>query len=131
MRIPDRCDIRVDAGCIKVEQGPEWLARLLYDPPSFVEIGVFVIAIVVVGLAYLGYRNVNDDANAKTEVSIEMAQNALVVVFALLLTSLLVEVATLPYVLDVALGGGGGWLAAMVLTKATRRAMNDEPNTPL
>lgn len=90
---------------VEVEQGPAVIVQLLYNPPSWAAPLVVVLMIGVAGLAYLGYRRHGIDEQVKAEITERM----LLILFVFGLTITTVELDIFPYVVDVAIGGIGGY----------------------
>lgn len=91
---------------IHIQQGPDWLVMLLYNPPWWVEWAGYAVTLSCIGLAYLGYQQTDID----NQIVAEMARNAIIVLGAAVVTIALVNYAALPYIADVVIGGVSGWL---------------------
>lgn len=98
---------------VYVEQGPEWLADLLYFPPWWLEPLLTGIVIVTIALAAWGYYR----RGAPVEVRIRMLENGLHVGAIAIATYLLTQHAQFPYVLDVAGGVTIGWLVLVAVKR--------------
>lgn len=85
---------------VEVEQGPRWLAELLYGPPQWL-LFVVVAAILALGIGLVfAWKKAAVDKDAL----VEMATNVGVFAGSGTATLLAVEYLTLPYLADVAVG---------------------------
>lgn len=98
---------------VYVEQGPEWLADLLYFPPWWLKPLLAGFVVVVIALAAWGYYR----KGAPVEVRVRMLENGLLVGAIALATYGLTKHAPLPYVLDVAGGVAIGWVVLAALKR--------------
>lgn len=106
----------VDGRPIHVRQGPEWLVRLLYDPPGWLVAAVVVGVLVVVGLAA---RTVYLDGEAAlADASDDMVRNAAIVVGVVVVTKASMATLALAYWGDVLLGWLGGSALGIGVTAA-------------
>jgi hypothetical protein len=98
---------------IRVQQGPEWFAQFLYDPPLWAQqalpliIGLFGAAT----LYALWQVGLPDDALA------DVTENIGIIGGVGLATMLLVETGLFPYWIDVGVGWLGGWLIGRELSR--------------
>ncbi|MGZ0745720.1 hypothetical protein [Haloparvum sp. AD34] len=100
---------------IVVEQGPVWLAKLIYAPPWWLLPLLKVVSVCVVGLAAVGYWR----HGVSPEVIRESAENGLIALCCLGTSKVVVNTVDLGYVYEVILGAGGGYLIAMAIVKAS------------
>ena len=104
---------------IVVAQGPAFLARLLWNPPGWLNPLIGLLVVVTIGLAVVGYRR---HGGLDPELLADMGQNVSIVAFALILTYMVRGIPGIPYVVDVAVGGVGGWVLAVVARHVVEEA---------
>lgn len=111
-----------DGTPVRIEQGPRWLVQLAYCPPPWVFDALVAIAVVVIGLAALGwYRHGGLDEDVLNEMA-ELTMVGLVVIAA---TTSLVRLDVLPYVGDVFVGTLIGWGGVQVVVRGVQRVTRE------
>lgn len=95
---------------LRVLQGPEPLARLLYRPPTGAAPVLAVIAVAVVLLLLVRLRRRDEPLSASQKQ--QAIYNGLMVLAIITVTTGLKELAAIPYLVDVAGGVIGGVLVA-------------------
>lgn len=110
---PENATVTTTEGTsVIIEQGPRWLVELLYAPPAWVRPVAGLIFVSVVVLAALSYhRNGIDE-----EIIEEASENAIIAMTCLGFTTLMVNHADFSYVVDVGVGGIGGFLLAKAVS---------------
>lgn len=93
-------------GPVVVEQGPDWLVTVLYNPPDWLFPLVVLVTVVVVGGAALAVRRHGEDV--LEAAGPEMAQNFGIVVGVIACTRLSMAWLSLSYVGDVVVGWSVG-----------------------
>lgn len=107
-----------------VQQGPEWLAKLVYAPPEWVVYSLYVgIAIALVALALLYRRAEIEDP---TELLEEYAQLVLVIFCTVGGTLVLTEYAAAPYWIDVLGGSTMGYCVSQAILRGVPRVLPGE-----
>lgn len=91
----------VDGRSVEVEQGPRWLVEFAIDPPAWVLVVLVVIALIVIGLAALGYRR---NGGLDQEILEEMGQIGTIVLSIMACAEVWTLTFEFGYVVDV-LGG--------------------------
>lgn len=105
-------------GQITIEQGPQWLVRLLFYPPPWVgTIMTLIVVVVVAGVGYQEYRYGIKPAQLEAA-----ATNGLVVLGVIVATPLIRETFALPYLLDVLCGAAVGIGGVRLGLAVARRA---------
>lgn len=95
---------------IYVEQGPGWLAELLYSPPAHLDLVIGLV--ILAGLVFFVHQLI--ERGVDVEEFEAMVQNVLSLVFCGGLTWWLVQHADFPYVLDVSVGVSVGFVLALL-----------------
>jgi hypothetical protein len=115
--------VRTAVGEATVEHGSAALARLAYNPPAWLGTALKIGAVAIVGLAALGYRRAG---GLDEDVILEMGENGLTVVFALVAANAVVRLTAWSYPVQVLAGGVGGWLAAQALVRGVQWATDGQ-----
>jgi len=92
-----------------VEQGPPWLARLLYQPPGWLP-PLLALAIIA-GSVWVAYQLAERDL--ERDAVLAMVQNVLTVAACGGLTVWIVRHARFSYIVDVGVGTGLGFVLAL------------------
>jgi len=107
---------------IILEEGPAWLASLVYDPPSWLAVVLSLVGLCTVAGVVIVWRRRGapepDDWH-------DAAANGLTVLFAVGLVSALQAAVSWPYVLDVVVGGVGAWALAVVGVRSVVEARSN------
>jgi branched-subunit amino acid ABC-type transport system permease component len=122
---PQPCSIDFDSGeCGRyaLEQGPRWLADLLYDPAPWVQPAIYGIALLAIAGALWGYRRYGLDPKTKVDVLF----NGSVILFVGGAVELLKRAAEWPYLVDVALAVAIGFSAAVIMKRYCWRPLVTE-----
>jgi len=100
-----------DGRPIILEEGPAWLAALIYDPPSWVPVLLALVGLcAVVGVALAWRRSGRPD----DETIHEAAANGLTVLLAAAVVPALQAFVGWPYLADVVVGGIVAWALAVL-----------------
>ena len=106
---------------IVLQEGPVWLAALVYDSPAWLPlVGALVGLCIVAGVVLVWRRRGAPD----TESVHEAAANGLTVVFAIATVTGLQSVVVWPYVADVLVGGVLAWGLAVLSVRSVVEARN-------
>lgn len=107
---------------IILEEGPAWLAALVYDPPAWVPFVAALAGLCVVAGVLLVWRRFgrpDDDALH------EAAANGLTVLFAIATVTGLQAAVAWPYLADVLVGGILAWVLAVVGVRSVVKARSN------
>lgn len=109
---------------VTVEEGPVWLAELLYAPPWWLEPALTVaIVALLAAIAYLAWRVVPDlDEAERNELALEYIEHAFVIGAIVAGTVMLRDYASLPYWIDVLGGSTLGFACAETVLRVVSRA---------
>lgn len=106
---------------IILEEGPAWLAALIYDPPAWVPVVLALVglcAVAGVALAWRRYGRPDD------ETVHEAAANGLTVLLAVAVVPALQAFFAWPYLADVVVGGVLAWALAVLGVRSVVEARN-------
>lgn len=116
--------IQVGDANVYVHQGPEAIAQLAFNPPTWIGLAMKLVILVVLGLAALSvYRHGVDE-----ELVEEMSFMALVAVGVIVATRAFVIYLEVAYVLDVLGGAVTGWVAALLFKQLVYRIVDGAPS---
>jgi len=104
-----------------VEQGPRWLAEVLYQAPRWM-LGVLILA---TGAGGVGLMLRVDRSGIGRDQLLAMVQNVCALSFCGGVTVLLRDVAELPYVLDVGAGVAVGYVLALLVRLGVDHDLGD------
>jgi hypothetical protein len=102
---------------IVIEQGPEWLAMLLYDPPTVLVWALVAVAVATVAGGVYALTRVDVSPTALREI----ASNLVLATSIAVATHLSVTRLAVGYVLDVGIGVVAGVLLTEMLVRAYDR----------
>lgn len=118
---PEGCDdpaTVVDATPVCAEQGPDWLVRLAFSAPPWLQTTLNIVGLLVIVGAVVGYHRAGGlDEHLLRSIS----QNVFVAVGCLVATSLVTTHFQLPYLVDVVAGSAVGIGGALALVAAVDR----------
>lgn len=98
---------------VRVEQGPEWLAQLFYDPPLWAQQTLpLIVGLFGAAALYAIWRVGLPDAALA-----EMGENIAIIAGVGLVTLLLVKTGLFPYWVDVSVGWLAGWLIGRTVAR--------------
>jgi hypothetical protein len=95
-----------DGTPVRVDRGPLWLARLAYQPPSWIGAAIKGLVVVLIAGVAVGYHRHGVDE----QVIREWTETAIVLVSVLFVANGLAGVTWLPYWAGAVSGGVGGWI---------------------
>lgn len=96
---------------IVLEEGPAWLATLVYDPPTWLPVVLSLVGLCAVAGVVVVWRR---HGAPEPDDWHDAVANGLTVLFAVALVSALQAAVTWPYLVDVLVGGVGAWALAVV-----------------
>lgn len=109
---------------IRVRQGPEWLAHLYLNPPSWVNPLLQVVAVLV--LIVVAHRIWESDGSVPASTQLVMGRIAGTVVAVIVGVLAMSNLTTSPYVVDVAVGFAVGYAGVTVaLSERVRRRVRE------
>jgi len=96
---------------IILEEGPAWLAALVYDPAGWVPVALALVGLCVVAGVALVWRRYGRPTDEQLH---DAAANGLTVLFVAGVVPALQAFVTWPYVADVVVGGVLAWALAVL-----------------
>lgn len=127
---PDGCDdpaTVVDATPVCAEQGPDWLVRLAFNAPPWLQTALNVVGLLVIVGAVVGYYRAG---GLDEDLLRAISRNLLIGVGCLAATSLVTTHFAWPYLLDVVAGSAVGIGAALALVAAVDRLEDVGSDSP-
>ncbi len=111
-----------DGKPVVVEQGPKWLAELAYGGPEWLPmlLNLAFLALVAAVIIYVLERGVT------VEQAVGVVENAVLVGTVMLLSYIARDGLALPYVVDVAVGGVGGFVVSALVFRAVEDRVREQ-----